>query len=291
MKKYIPSTLFIVLLSTLLSCAKEQPKVAWLKLDKWDLIENEDALYDQGELSHDLSQVFISVDGRSIGGYELPCKIPIVASTGDHELVLTPAIIINGIAKTKERYPFAKNQEVTIHLVQGDTVSFTPTTQYYNSTQFLIEDFESPSMQIEVSDESVGTVGRNDDPEILQWGNKYGEIILTDEDSLVLFVTNFGKQLPKYGTNVYLEFDYMNVNSALISTVSYGNGNFFIDHYLQVNPNLPEEAKWKHMYVDLTENISYRQNTPYNEVQFTLLKDYVGASRYFYLDNIKIIYP
>ncbi|MBW7867591.1 MAG: hypothetical protein H3C31_04605 [Brumimicrobium sp.] len=288
--KQISFSIFLFSILLLGACAKEQPKVSWLKIDKWILEENTDAVNPQGEMTHNLSQIFITMDGKSLGTFELPVKIPVIGS-GKHKFVFIPGIIENGISLTKVRYPFAEQQTTTIDLMLNDTVSYTPKTRYYSNLKFLIEDFESPSMQIDVSTESVGTVGRNNDPTILKWGDKYGEIILTDQDSLVMFVTNFGESLPKFGTNVYLEFDYMNTNSALISTIAYGNGDFFVDNYLQVNPQTEGKAVWKHMYINLKENISYRQNVPNNEIQFTLIKDKKGSDRYFYIDNLKIIYP
>src|SRR5690554_7194653 len=60
------------------SCAKDQPEVAWLKIDQWDLVANPDAENPQGELSHNLNQVFVNMDGKSLGMYELPAKIPII---------------------------------------------------------------------------------------------------------------------------------------------------------------------------------------------------------------------
>jgi|SRR5690554_767068 len=274
----------------LFSCAKDQPEVSWLIIDKWDLVANPDAQSPQGELSHDISQVFLNMDGKSLGVYELPAKIPIIGD-GTHEFVLIPGIINNGISATKKRFPFMEQYKGVLTLKKNDTVHLTPVTRYYSSMNFLIEDFESPSMQLDVAIESSATLGRNNDPNILKWGNKYGEILLNDSDSLITFVTNFQTVLPKLGSEVYLEFDYMNTNSLLTSTVSYGNGDYFEDPYVQINPQTPGNAVWKHVYIDLKENVSYRQTTPYNEAQFTILLDEAGTSKYFYIDNIKLVYP
>jgi len=274
----------------LFSCAKNQPTVSWLRIDKWDLVSNPDAQNSQGEMSHNLSQVFLNMDGKSLGVYELPANIPIIGE-GVHEMTIIPGVLNNEIGKTKKRYPFLEHYKANITLIKDDTVSITPKTRYYSSIKFLIEDFESPSMQIEVSNESTATIGRNDDPNILKWGNKYGEILLNDNDSLISFVTTFNTVLPKLGTEVYLEFDFMNTNSLLTSTFSYGNGNQHIDPYVIITPQKEGSAVWKHAYIDLKENISYRQSTPINEVQFTLLLDELGTSKYFYIDNIKLVYP
>lgn len=282
--------IFVLFTFILVSCAKEQPQVSWLKIDKWDLIHNPNADNYQGELSHDLSQVFVNMDGKSLGVFELPAKIPIIGE-GTHDFVLIPGIINNGIGETKKRYPFAEQYKHPITLVLNDTVSITPTTKYFSSLKFLIEDFESPSMQVDVSAESTATIGRNDDPSILKWGSKYGEILLNEENSSISFVTTFGTVLPKLATEVYLEFDYLNTNSLLTSVISHGNGNYFVDPYILVQAQQENKAHWKHIYIDLKEIISYRQTTPINEVQFELKLDDIDASNFFYIDNIKLIYP
>lgn len=281
----------VALISTLLfSCAKQQPQVSWLKIDKWDLVANPDAQNDQGELSHNLSEVFITMDGKFLGAFELPAKIPIIAE-GTHDFILIPGIINNLESHKKKRYPFVEQYKKPITLFLNDTVSIAPTTRYYSSLNFLIEDFESPSMQIDVAEQSTATIGRNDDPEILKWGDKYGQVILNNQDSIIAFMTSFETVLPKLGSEVYLEFDYMNTNSMLISTISYGNGNYYEDDFVVVRPQKEGKAVWKHAYLDLKENVSYRQTTPINEVQFKLLLDDKEASKYLYIDNIKLIYP
>ena len=284
-------TIILVFLTFILfSCSKDQPEVSWLKIDKWVLTENPNSENFTGELTHALTQVFVNMDGVSLGVFELPAKIPIIGE-GEHDFIILPGVINNGISETKKRYPFMEQYEGTIELLKNDTVYLTPTTQYYNSINFLNEDFESPSMQLEVSTESTATIGRNNDPSILQWGNRYGEVLLTDSASSISFVTTFGTVLPKLATEVYLEFDYMNSNSLLTSVLSYGNGEYYTDPYILINPQDASTAEWKHIYLDLKEIVSYRQTVPINEAGFQLALDDGSTSTFFYIDNIKLVYP
>jgi hypothetical protein len=285
MKRY---TILIGLILLLFSCAKKQPEASWLIINKWDLVENNDAINPQGELTHDLNQVFLNMDGEALGAFELPAKVPIIGG-GSHNFVLLPGIINNGISATKSRYPFCKKFETTLHLIKNDTIQVTPTTQYYKDLNFLIEDFESPSMNFTPSSESQAMLTRNDDPSILEWGNKYGEIILDNSDSVFAARTNFNTVLPKLATEVYLEIDYRNSNSLLTGVFSSGNGKVYNDPNIQLNPQ--ENPVWKHIYIDLREIISFRQSTPINEMTFTAILDELGTTKYVYLDNIKIIYP
>lgn len=280
-----------ILPALVFSCAKKQPATTWLKIGKWVLQSNPDAQFPEGELTQDIDQVFVSMDGKSLGTYQVPVKIPIVANSGKHDFVFVAGITENGINATKNRYPLVKNYSTSIQLVQNDTASVTPKTSYYANMKFLIEDFESPSLHLEVGNGSTATITRENDPSILKWGNYYGSVELNQQDTLLSVATTFGESFPKQATPVYMELDYINTNSVLTSLISFGNGTYYTDPYIQINPQIPADAKWKHMYINLTEDVSYRVTSPQNEVQFTFLFDKGKLSSYFYIDNIKIIYP
>lgn len=277
----------IVLVFFLLGCAKEQPQASWVILDSWTLNENPDSQADQGVMTHDISQAFVNMDGQILGAFELPAKFPVIGD-GEHKFVIIPGIINNGISATKKRFPFMEQFEQTITLVKGDTITISPSTQYYDDLNFLIEDFESPSIQFDYANESTATLTREDDPSILNWGGYYGSILLNDTDSIFSGVTTFGEVLPKQGAEVYLEFDYMNSNSLLTGVVSYGNGTYHEDPNIQVNPQ--ENPVWKHIYVDMKEIISFRTESPFADMNFTAILDETGTQKFIYLDNIKVIY-
>lgn len=284
MKLFYASILIIVLL---LGCAKEQPQASWVILNSWTLNENPNAQADQGEMSHDISQAFVNMDGKILGAFELPAKFPVIGE-GEHNFIIIPGIINNGISATKKRYPLMEQLELTVDLIKGDTITINPETQYYEDLNFLIEDFESPSIQFDYANESNVQLTREDDPAVLQWGGYYGSIVLNNQDSLFSGVTTFGEVLPKQGSEVYLELDYMNSNSMLTGVVSYGNGTYYEDPNIQLNPQ--DNPVWKHIYIDLKEIISFRTNSPFADMSFTAILDELGTEKFVYLDNIKVIY-
>ncbi len=277
----------VLMMLILLGCAKEQPQASWVVLDAWTLNENPDSQEDQGEMTHDISQAFVNMDGQMLGAFELPVKFPVIGD-GEHKFVIIPGIINNGISATKKRFPFMEQFEQTVNLVKGDTVAINLTTRYYDDLNFLIEDFESPAIQFDYANESTATLTREDDPSILEWGGYYGSIELNDTDSLFSGVTTFGEVLPKQGAEIYLEFDYMNSNSLLTGVVSYGNGTYHEDPNIQVNPQ--ETPEWKHIYIDMKEIVSFRTESPFADMNFTAILDELGTEKFIYMDNIKVIY-
>ncbi len=283
--KYYYTSLLIILLLT--NCAKEQPEASWVIVEPWTLSENSLAQNDAGELTHAVTEAFISMDGKMLGAFELPAKIPVIKG-GSHDFILVPGIVNNGISATKRRYPFMKNHEATVTLIKGDTVSIDPKTEYYKDIKFLIEDFENASLKFDYSNESYAQITKQDDPEYLKWGNNYGAIALNNSDSLFSAITTFGEVLPKQGADVFLEMDFINTNSMLTGVVSYGNSTFHEDPHIQLNPQ--DNPVWKHIYIDLKEIISFRNNSPINEMSFTAVLDELGTEKFVYLDNIKVVY-
>lgn len=270
-----------------INCVKEQQKVSWLKIEKWELLENINANNDQGELTHNFNQVFLNMDGKVIGAFELPAKVPILAQ-GEHNFVLLPGIVNNGINATKRRYPFVEAYTTDFTLILEDTVTMSPKTMYFDGINFLIEDFESPALSIENDESGNCPLYRDNDPEILKWGNYFGRADLNDQDSLLIAFTTFQQSLPKQNSEVYLEFDYMISNPLITSVISYNSVSFHEDVHVQVNP--PKEPEWRKIYIDLKEIISFRSQATVNEQVFTAILDKPGSEKFIYLDNIKVVF-
>jgi hypothetical protein len=286
---HMRNSLFALLSVILLlsGCAKPQPDISWILLEEWTLEAHPFADNPAGALTHNFTEAFVNVDGKFIGAFQIPAKIPIIA-TGNVEILIQPGVINNGISATKRRYPFVEPYVASIELIKDETTLVSPVTRYYKETKFLIEDFENPAINIETDGVSAAQLQIANDPAILKWGNFYGSIELNDIDSLYVGYTIFSTNLPKQGDEVYLEMDYMNSNSLLTSVLSYSPTTFHDDIHIQLNPQANPE--WKKIYLDLREIISFRFNTNVNEQGFTAILDEKGTEKFIYLDNIKVVY-
>jgi hypothetical protein len=227
------------------------------------------------------------MDGQVLGSFSLPAKVPIIGE-GSHSFIIIPGVKNNGISATKRRYPFLKQYSETINLIKHDTVHMFPTAMYFKELTFKIEDFEDATIDFEAASSSTASIVKGDDPQYLQWGNAYGEVLLSDSNSLLSIVSEIVGSMPKQGAEVYLELDFINTNSVLTSVISYGNGTYFDDPYIQLNPQ--DNPEWKHIYIDLKEIVSTRASSPFNEVSFNITLDEAGTNKFVYLDNIKIIH-
>ncbi|AEA42267.1 hypothetical protein [Fluviicola taffensis] len=279
---------FILLTFGLSSCVKNNALPIWLEINTWDLNPSLNPLNPQGELTHNITDVSVYVDNKIIGVFEVPCKIPVLLS-GSCKVVLLPTIRNNGISSTKKVYPFLTQFETTLDLVPGQTYTINPTTEYYSSTVFWIEDFENSTIKI-IDDLTVSnaTMNKESNSSIGHWGN-YGHIALNTTDSLWMGVTSDSLYLPKSGAEVYLEIDYMNTNSVLTGVFSYPYGA------LQNNPNISmnrqnSDLKWKKIYIDLKDIVSNSGNSIYFRQYIRTLLDPDLSQSDIYIDNIKVVH-
>lgn len=287
--KYISILFFGALL--LSSCVRNNPKPVWLSLDKWVLEANPTQVDDAGQLTQNLSEVWVYVDNKIIGVFELPCKIPILAS-GNVNIQLYPAIRNNGIAATKKIYPFVEPLELQMDLTAGETYTIPMVTRYYSNVKFWIEDFESPSqVKLETDPTSTAALTLDDDPAIaLPGGSSYGQIHFTASDSLWLAYTTENQVLPQSGAEVYLEIDYRNSNSLLSGVLGISNSSIKQNPHILLNAQDPSSMVWKKIYIDLKEIVSGSTSADYFKQYFRGLIDEGNSQSDIYIDNIKVVH-
>lgn len=283
---------FFVLFSFgLSSCVKNNAMPVWFEINTWTLNANTNSNPSPGELTHNFSDVWVYVDGKVIGVFEVPCKIPVLVS-GSCKVVLYPAMKNNGLSSTKKIYPFAEPFETTVDLVEGETYTFNPTTRYYSNTQFWIEDFEGSTVKL-VKDATVSSENLELDIEnnsaVGPWGN-YGHLSLNSTDNLWVGVTSDQMMLPKSGAEVYLEFDYKNTNSIMTGMLELQNGGAIVDHGGFTASRQASDVKWKKIYIDLKDVVSNTPNAIYYKQYFRMLLDEGLSSSDVYIDNIKVVH-
>ncbi len=292
MKKNLLLNSFLISLILLLNgCVKNNPLPVYLEIKAWTLESNgilngENA---PGELTQNLTDAWVYVDGKLVGVFELPCKVPILFS-GQKEVTIYPAIRNNGISSTKKIYPFMEPFEQSFNLVEGQTTLIEPKTNYYSTTKFWIEDFESSTIKID-TDQTVSTadIVRESLATISLTGS-YGKIGLTSTD---MFWTGLTEQLelPKSGSEIYLEIDFRNTNSLLtgVRAIDETLGTIKDNPNIALNAQDPSVIRWKKIYIDLKEIVNYSGSAnKFKQYLVAELKEGSTAET-IYIDNIKVV--
>lgn len=270
------------------SCVKNNPDPSWIKIENWKL--NENLNITAGELSQNFSEVYVTVDDKIIGYFELPVKLPLLMD-GQHKITLYPAIRNNGISATKKIYPFVEPYVLTVNLVQNQVIDISPETKYYDGTQFWIEDFENSTFKIDQSSPStMGTLTKDNNPLILKYGNFFGNIEVNSVDSVWFGKTSPSMTLPKGGAEVYLEIDYMNTNSLLTGVYANSVNGTKDNPDIQLNAQDATTIEWKKIYIDLKEIISSSTSAISFDCYFKVILDEELSVGNIYIDNIKVVH-
>lgn len=285
----IKNLLFITIFSSfLIGCKQDDITPSWLSIDEFTLTTNVET---QGANSHGITDAWIFMDGRSLGVFELPCKIPVL-DEGTHNFIIFPGIKNNGISDTRIRYPFYNTFETEGFLTLNDTLHLSPSTTYKATTEFSFnEDFEDPGISFVKGPTSDTDMIFIFDPEIVEYGEKCGGIFLTNPDSVYAGSTISSMNLPK-GEDVFLELDYKNNNYLAMGVIARFPDGSVTEHtpLIVMNPQPNGEEVWKKIYVDLKEDVSFEVGASSYEIYFLSVKDDELDEGQIYLDNIKVVH-
>ncbi|SFT75302.1 hypothetical protein SAMN05216474_2169 [Lishizhenia tianjinensis] len=280
--------LFLCLTAFIINgCAKKIDDPLWLKVDKFQLNDNPFAS-NQGELTENITDAWVNMDGKILGVFSLPIKIPIIADEGEHNFIIIPGIKNNGISSTKSRFTLVEPYSIDLNLTKGDTASISPETQYYEDLTFWIEDFENiNNLKLEESTASLASLETTNNPNIVAYGNYCGHIQLTDDDSLFYAYSTTPLTLPTNGRVVYMEVDFRTTHDLSTRFIQSKDGNTTDEAIATMAAQ--DNPKWTKIYFNLNELLSVYDNSDFYGVALRAIKNKVGDQD-IYIDNIKVIY-
>lgn len=280
--------LYILLASTLLTaCIKNNPDPSWLEVNKWQLLDNSNI--SEGELTENFSDVQVFVDGKLIGIFEAPFKIPLLIE-GVKNVRLYPVIRNNGISATKKVYPFVESYEIDVEFVKNSVVTINPTTYYSNNSKFWIEDFEDASVQIKNDVNYPASISMESDPSIIQSfnGNFFGRVNLTTTNNHWIATTD--QKFNLESGEIYLEIDYHNTNSVITGLIAHETNSDKNNINIQLNAQDASSIVWKKIYIELGELVLNSTSANSFDLYFEgLLPDELSSSQ-INIDNIKLVH-
>lgn len=247
-----------------------------------------DADNNQGTERHDVREVWVSVGNQLLGAFPLPARIPVL-EMGEQEVSIFCGIVQNGVAITRDIYPFYDQYRATVDLQPGETDTLSMTIQYADETEFVfIEDFETSNL---LSDDIDGNFGTSVSTSTIgaYEGNRSGVIELAGADNLIEVGSNLYYALPEDARNVYVEFDYQ--NDVQLEVGIAGKSAFYFERFYKVGV-FPSNGEWRKVYVDLTTEVRTMLSNSASEFQlvFRALNIDADNTAVIRLDNIKLIY-
>jgi hypothetical protein len=232
------------------------------------------------------THVGLLVNGKSLGVYTLPAKIPILTSDST-QLYIMPCIKMDGISTTIRNYDvMVEPCTTTIALKRGDIYSFKdnpirfkfqkgvqiPLLELFNnSTVFKPDSIISPvSIEIEKIDgQNVGVVTVNGTQKPFE---------LVGQEMTV----------PAQGKNLFFEMDYKCDKEIDVAIDLYYNGLWNSRSLITLRPI----NTWNKVYADLTKIVgNAAQGSATIKARMRLGGNSMDAEQAkFYFDNMKVIY-
>ncbi len=237
----------------------------------------------EGTSSHRITDAWVYIDGKLIGGFEMPCNIPILAE-GTHTILVLAGIKQNGLSTTRAIYPFYKGWESTITLTRGQILSLSPAVTYYPATNFLwICDFDQAGTNFDDTPSSGATFAGL--VQEVTTGAFEGEsaYITLDEDTNLFFARCSDPYIINNARDVYLEMNYKSNQNFTV-----GIFNVVTSEYIAwVEVNFTYE--WNKIYIRLNDAILTQPPGGIYHVYIAMKKSTVVSNPWLYLDNLKLI--
>ncbi|MCL2245550.1 MAG: hypothetical protein FWC10_00315 [Lentimicrobiaceae bacterium] len=303
MKNYYLLIFLSIVLILNFSCKKPDITPAYLILSEEDFKDcidvsnfnnTHDQNYDQNELDairqQKFTDVLVSLNGKELGYWNLPCKIPLLPNYSDsNNIRIIPCVRIPHTSTTTTQYHFvtpyekffAMNKEgeyqvSDIKLKYVSSVDFSILETFTQSTDFSPRDSTYPATIQIVHDDELN--------------KNIGKLVLADSDVYFDIVTPYFTLLGQ-NERQFWEISYKSVNGRM--TTYLGFENTITGQTSQSMVILPStQGVWKKIYINITDIVmqaSYTASKVSTRLQITGIRDSVSRDSEFYFENIKLI--
>ena len=227
-----------------------------------------------------------STESNLIGVFELPCRVPVLCE-GEYDVVLKPAIKLNGISGTRSSYPFYTDAVVKkVNFVPDSVITLdTQAVHYTNYTRFAWEEYcenwvVNPFLP--VGDTAVHIVKDKDTVRsdagcaAIYMSPSQDSLVFTLKDSCIVNINDALILEMDYWTNVPLEIGMQS---------KYSSGSTEATYYaISLYPN----QGWQKIYIQLGRLWSNAFNY-YNTFKLVFrVTNPDGIEAKTYMDNFKL---
>ena len=234
-----------VLIVTLFGCTESGDVPAYLHLS--DYVVHTKA--GEGSASHKITDAWVFVNGRSLGAYQLPAILPVIAE-GETNVDIFPVIKENGVSAHSLMYPFYTKLDTVIDFDPPQETRIELQTSYHNLLDFkVLEDFEGGHFFTSEIDEDDGTKIEITTTDAFE-GTASGKIVL-NADNPILEAGWQDFTFPKRGGLAFVELNYKANTSFVIGLRGFKDGIEIKRYDAVVNAR----DEWNKIYFNFSEYI------------------------------------
>ncbi len=261
------------------SCVQENEVPAYITIPSFSFTTTTG----QGTSAQKISDVWVFVDGQSLGAYQLPARFPF-AGIGKHDFLLFPGIRNNGIRSNPVIYSPAKTFNTTLDLKSGDDITVRPTTTYIEGVKIWFnEDFERTNY-FTVNRDNNGATSFSTLSDGFE--GRGGTVTLTKTNPVIEKAASVKAQLPDNTQAVFIELHYKTEAPLAVGIIGYStaNPNGEAVYKIILSPN----STWNKTYIDVTEEAKSLKSKDFQVVFRSQLPDSLNQATVL-IDNVKLI--
>ena len=260
----------------------------------------------QGTASHKITDVWVTANGKGLGLYQIPTRIPILES-GPTRLTIDAGIMLGGVSITRFPYPFYTPYSLpSINLKKGQIDTLIPSFTYTALTKFIfIEDFETAGIKFKPYGKSAPMTKTNDESLKFHYPkekNNYSGIIELPykNDSATVYHFEIRTVTPVELTyngmrDCLMELNFCITDSVEIGMIIHSVNPSSLDRQVPlanlygINKTEGEKPIWKKVYVNFTQDIGKATDMKNFDIYIrSTIRS--GEKARFLFDNIKLLY-
>lgn len=243
------------------------------------------AIGNQGSSTSNITDAWVYMDGNLLGGFQMPCNIPILAE-GSHNFLILGGVTMNGLSSTRAIYPAWKGWQGAITLTRGQKVTVSPVVTYYSTIDFAntwMLNFDLQGTSIVPEATSAATIINDTIPYSFE-GPHSGYVHLNDSDTTYFVgASSVGYNMPP-SHDTWVEFDYWCDAPFTVGIEQESNPSYKVA-WLTVEAN----NKWNKIYVRLTDALAASTQNVNYKIYFAMQNPVTQSESHLYLDNIKLL--
>ncbi|HRC33291.1 MAG TPA: hypothetical protein PK736_07590 [Bacteroidia bacterium] len=263
----------------------EEPVPAYIAIDKLTLQADYTT---QGSSSSAFSDAWLYVDNQSIGGFEMPTIVPVIADEGNHLINIAAGVKASGFENIRSLLALFTFYDTTVYLKPGVVSYFSPVLKYKEAAKFdYIEDFDDGGIEFIKYNNSSDTTfyATNANP-------------FEGDYSAIAWLDNTRKSMAVVSKDAYVidknRLNIIEVNYKCSTSFNIGVSKNIFGGTSEPIPflTLYPTSVWKKIYIDLSPIIG--ANVNFNAINYKLyISAFLDADKTsgdIQIDNLKLVH-
>lgn len=286
--------LFIILAVVLCgACQKEAIDTAFIHLEPFEFSSAE------GSSSNAIVDAWVYVDDVLIGGFPLPCDVP-VKKSGSVKVEVFPGVRELGPNSLElfkyvypELYPLYERYTAQVELAFGTTDTLYPKTKYLAKAKTaFFEGFEAPPHIFNSDEDKNLSTFIALSTTVKKEGLRGGVVQLDTTNNICDVSTDLFYTIPTDNSPTYIEVDHFgnSLQFGLIGIDDVTGQRSTVLEYV-----LPERNEWTKNYINITRLLQLSKLSRYKIVLRTFVRKddsgkYVALNKTMAIDNLRLVY-